>query len=114
MMTTVYQDTTIDHFDLSSFFFGCVVGLDNGQADPAISCTVTATCVNPAGKTVASQSFNFMSNGGLVQNMVEAKPSGFKGCQFVSFVTASAAGATTGTAMDTFTYTVYSTLPLSP
>ena len=113
-MTTVYQDTTVVFFDLFSFYFGCATGLEQSQADPVVSCTVAATCVNPAGQIVATQSFSFVSNGGLLQNMVEAKPSGFKGCQFVSFNTTSAGGATTATAMDTFNYTVYSLLPFSP
>ncbi len=113
-MTTVYQDTTVDFFDLISFYFGCVIGLEQGQADAVESCTVAATCVNPAGKTVATQSFPFVSNGGLVQNMVQAKPSGFKGCQFVKFITTSAGGTATATVLDTISYTVYSKLPLSP
>lgn len=114
-MTTVYQDTTVVFFDLFSFFFGCATGLKNSMADPLVSCTVAATCVNPAGQIVSTpQSFSFVSNGGLVQDMVEAKPSGFKGCQFVSFNTTSVGGVTTATVMDTFNYTVYSEVPFSP
>ena len=113
-ITTVYTDTTVVLFDLFSFYFGCVIGLEQSEASVLVSCTVAATCVNPAGQTVATQSFSFVSNGGLVQNMVEAKPSGFLGCQFVSFNTTSAGGATTATVMDTVSYTVYSELPFSP
>ena len=113
-MTTVYQDTTVVFFDLFSFFFGCAIGLEQSVADPPVSCTVAATCVNPAGQIVAIQSFSFESNGGVLQNMVKAELSGFKGCQFVSFNTTSAGGATTATVMDTVTYTVYSKLPFSP
>ena len=113
-MTTVYPDTTVVFFNLFSFFFGCAIGLEQSQADPPVSCTVTATCVNPDGQTVATQSFPFVSNGGALQNMVEAKLSGFKGCQFVSFNTTSPGGVTTATVMDTFNYTVCSQLPFSP
>lgn len=114
-MTTVYQDTTVVFFDLFSFFFACATGLEQSQVGLPMSCTVTATCVNPAGQIVSTpQSFSFVSNGGLLQNMVEAKLSGFKGCQFVSFNTTSALGATTATVMDTFNYTVYSVLQFSP
>lgn len=113
-MTVVYQDTTVNFFDLTYFYFGCVIGLENRQADLVESCTVTATCVNPAGVTVATQNFPFVSNGGVLQNMVQAKPNGFKGCEFVKFATTSLGGATTATALDTISYTVYSKLPLSP
>ena len=110
-MTTVYPDTTVVFFDLFSFYFGCVIGLEQSEASVLVSRTVAATCVNPAGQTVATQSFPFVSNGGLVQNMVEAKPSGFLGCQLISFSTTSAGGATTATVMNTVSYTVYRELP---
>ena len=116
MMTAVYPDTTVLFFDLTSFYFGCIVALQNTAADPPVPCTVTTTCVNPAGKTVATQSFVFATNGGLAQDMVQAKPIGFKGCQYVTFSTTSnnPANVDIATGLDTISYTVYSTLPLSP
>ena len=90
------------------------MNLENGQADSVVPCTVITTCVNPSGKTIATQGFPFVVNGGAIWNMVEVMPSGFKGCWLVEFVTTSAGGNLIGTAVDTISYTVYSKLPLSP
>lgn len=49
--------------------------------------------------------------------MVKATPSGFKGCQSVTFKTTAkdaALQADVATGLDTISYTVYSTKPLSP
>ena len=69
-MTTVYQDTTVDFFDLTSLYYGCE---DNTQVDPATvltSCSITATCISPKGQQVAQQNFNFVANGALSQQMI--------------------------------------------
>ena len=71
-MTTVYQDSTIDFFDLSSFYYGCVVGLQKSQADVLTYCFVDIECIGPQGKSVAKESFEFDANGGLVQDMAQA------------------------------------------
>ena len=115
-MTTVYPDTTVVYFDLISFYFGCAANGENSAAAVATACTVTTICVNPDGKTVATESFSFTSSGGLTSNLVEAKPMGFKGCQYVTFTTSSdvASNLDVATALDTISYTVHSTLPLSP
>ena len=74
-MTTVYQDSTIAYFDLTSFYFGCVTSLAQGSAATLLNCTLTATCGNPEGALVKRQSFRFTTNGGLTQQMVQAKVS---------------------------------------
>lgn len=85
-----------------------------GAADLPASCTLTATCVDTSGNTVATQSFPFTATGALQQEMIEATPKGFKSCQYVGFTSANAAGEAGATVLDTISYTVYSTLPLSP
>ena len=104
-MTVVYDDTEFFFFDLLAFFFGCTT-----QDLAPASCTVSATCINTANskqQQVASQSFNYVATGGLTQQMVQAKPVGFKGCQTVNFTTTGAGGSTIITVHDTISYILY-------
>ena len=77
-MTTVYQDSTVEYFDLESFYFGCVTGAENSEAAVPAGCSVTVECISPQGKSIAKQSFAFkVTSGGLtpacIQDMVQAK-----------------------------------------
>ena len=104
-MTVVYQNTNATSFDLTSFFYGCTA-----ESLLPLGCKITATCVNPDSQVVASDIFNFDGNGGALQQMRQAKPKGFVGCQSVKF---STIGELTGstptiiTLLDTISYTVY-------
>ena len=62
-MTTLYDDTTVDFFDLLYLYYGCTVG-ETAAGVPA-GCTITATCIIPSNKTVPTQSFNFPTTGAL-------------------------------------------------
>ena len=112
-MTTVYQDTTVDYFDLESLYYGCVLSTETTAVVSLTSCSITATCVNTKGKQVAQQSFDFVANGALSQQMVEVVFDGFKGCQTVRFITTSGDGAYIETRFDTVSFNVYSPVSLS-
>ena len=58
-MTTVYQNSNVTFFDLTSFFYGC-----SADVLLPLGCKITATCVDPAGQVVASDIFDFDGNGG--------------------------------------------------
>ena len=119
VLTTVYPDTTINHFDFNSFFFGCVLSSQESAAGVPQSCTVTVTGLDKNGKQVAKQSFNFVANA-LSQQMIKATLVGFTGLQTATFSTSSKLvgavpeNATVTTLGDTFSYTVYSQNPISP
>ncbi|KAL6720628.1 hypothetical protein ACLMJK_002553 [Lecanora helva] len=118
-LTVVYPDTTIDHFSFYSFFFGCVVSSTETAAGVPQTCTVTVTGFDKNNKQVAKQSFTFTSNGGLNQQMVQARLVGFDNLQRAEFSTkASLLGLPTTAAIstlgDTFNYTVFSASPISP
>ena len=77
-MTTLYQDSTVDYFDLESFFFGCVSGLENSQAARPAGCTVIAKCISSQEKTIAKESFTSKVTSGrtlpaVIQDMAPAK-----------------------------------------
>ena len=118
-LTTVYQDTTIDHFDFQSFYFGCVLSSQETATGVPQSCTVTVTGFDKNGKQVAKQSFPFVANA-LSQQMIKATLVGFTGLQTASFSIASnllgvlPENATVSTVADTFSYTVYSQNPIAP
>jgi len=116
-MTVNYQDSTVDHFDLRSFYFGCAAGLQNGAVSLPLTCTVTATGKDRKGKQVARQSFKFQSNGGLRQNQIKATLSrSFVNLGSVEFKTTTgnaAADALVATVIDTVDYTVYGARPIS-
>lgn len=118
-LTVVYPDTTIDHFSFFSFFYGCVLSTEETVLGMPQPCTVTVTGIDKNGMQVAQQAFEFNTNGGLSEQMVEAKLVGFTGLQSAIFSTsASLAGlpenATTATVADTFNYTVFGQNPISP
>jgi len=115
-MTVNYEDSTIDHFDLRSFYYGCAAGLQNGAASLPLTCTVTATGKNRAGKQVAKQSFKFQTNGGLRQQQNKATLNkSFVNLGSVEFTTTTGNAVTdlaVATVMDTVDYTVYGANPI--
>lgn len=108
-MTVNYADSTIDHFDLKSFYFACAVGAEASAAGAPLACKVTVTGKAKDGSVKAKQSFSFAPTG-LSANQVQAVLSK----DFVSLYTAEFStdtGATTtasATLIDTVSYTVYS------
>ena len=74
-MTTVYQDSTIDSFDLKSFFFGCTAATKVSAVQLPVNCTTTVQCINSQGQSSTPETFAFVTNGGLVQDMVQAQVS---------------------------------------
>ena len=60
-MTTTYADSTIDHFDLKSFYYGCSLGTQASVLGVPQSCTVSIKGYKDelAQELVAEQSFEF-------------------------------------------------------
>ena len=106
-LTADYQGSTIAYFNLYSFFFGCALGSEESVVGVPQSCNLTVTGLNAQGTQVAQQTFGFVSNGGLNQQMVEAELKGFQGLETAFFVTQASDAATVATLADTFNYTVY-------
>jgi hypothetical protein len=115
-MTVNYADSTIDHFNLESFYYGCVTGLEESITAVVVSCTVTVTGKDMDGNVINTQSFPFTSNGGLEQDQTKAVLSGFTGLYSAEFTSTTGDEATDlllATLIDTVSYTVYSTSELS-
>ena len=75
------------------------------------ACTITIECISPSNATVATQAFTFATDGGISQQMIEAKRKGFKGHQSVDSSTTHLSGTPIATVMDTFSCIVYSSDP---
>jgi len=71
-MTTVYDDSTVFAFDLHSFFFGFVTGLEASFAGLPVSGSLTVTGIDTTGRTVGSQTIEFVGQGLLQQQMIQA------------------------------------------
>ena len=71
------------------------------------SCNLTVTGLNAQGTQVAQQTFAFVSNGALNQQMIEAELKGFEGLQNAVFMTQASDEDTVATLADTFNYTVF-------
>jgi hypothetical protein len=108
-MMTNYEDSTIDHLDLKSFYYGCALGSEASVAGVPKACTVSIKGYtdDKGTKLVAQQSFGFKPTGTSAQ-MVKANvdASKFKGLKRVDFFVSNdllVAGL-----IDTVSYTVYS------
>lgn len=107
-MTTEYQDSTIDHLDLDSFYYGCVLSTKVSLFGKPKACTVSIEgyADGEGKKLVEKQSFEFKPTGGLVSEMMKAKVNAkFKGLKRVDFFVD---GLLTAALIDTVNYTVYS------
>ncbi|KAF2674293.1 hypothetical protein BT63DRAFT_6662 [Microthyrium microscopicum] len=51
-MTTVYPDSTIDHFDLYSFYYACSSATQTSLLGLPLSCTITASAYTDVSKPV--------------------------------------------------------------
>ncbi|KAF1944044.1 hypothetical protein EJ02DRAFT_452889 [Clathrospora elynae] len=58
-MTINYADSTIDHFDLYNFYYGCTINQEASVVGVPTSCVITGTgyADDQATKQVAKQSF---------------------------------------------------------
>lgn len=69
-----YPNSSIASFNLNSFYYGCGLGTETSLLGVPISCTITVTGFGPASAgtpQLATQTFAFVSNGGLSQDMTE-------------------------------------------
>jgi hypothetical protein len=111
MMTVNYADSTIDNFDLFSFYFGCATNLANDITQIVETCLVTVTGKDKNGKVIKKQSFAFKDEGGLSQQQKKAVLHGFEGLHTAEFHSTASSIATDlilSTYIDTVDYTVYS------
>ena len=104
-MTTVYDDSTVTSLTLHSFFYGCSLGTEQSLVSVPLSCNITITGFSSSGNQTAQQIFAFVADG-LEQQMVQAKPSGFSGVQYITFAFQAATG--TVALIDTVSYDVLS------
>ncbi|KAL8688348.1 MAG: hypothetical protein Q9218_005722 [Villophora microphyllina] len=73
-VTAVYQGSTINSFDLESFWYGCVSGLENDIANYPIPCEIFLEFIDTSGNSVKKQSFDFGANGDrFLQDQIQAK-----------------------------------------
>lgn len=114
-MTTVYADSTIFAFDLHSFFFGLVTGLEASFVGVPVSGSLTVTGIDTTGRTVGTQTFEFVAQG-LQQQMIQAVLGPEFSClrQAVFQINGPAGGLTSATgnatiaaSTDDYQYTVY-------
>lgn len=126
-MMTNYADSTIDHFDLKSFYYGCSASTQASVAAVPTSCTVTIKgyADDGAQKLVATQDFPFTVGAGLLSGetpgstllqtsaqMLKANVNNkFKGLKRVDFFVDNNL-IKTGL-IDTVSYTVYSNKKIS-
>ncbi|KAJ4367705.1 hypothetical protein N0V86_009826 [Didymella sp. IMI 355093] len=109
-MTVNYADSTIDHFSLHSFYYGCSAATQASVAGVPLSCTVTIKgyADDQAQQLVASQSFDFKA--GLLQTSAQQLradvSSKFKNLKRVNFFVSN--NVLTAGLIDTVSYTVYS------
>ncbi|KAF1912824.1 hypothetical protein BDU57DRAFT_457191, partial [Ampelomyces quisqualis] len=109
-MTVNYPDSTVDSFDLTSFYYGCAVGTQTSVLGVPTSCSISIKGYSDdAGtKLVAEQSFSFTTgvlqlSAQMVKATVDPK---FKGLKRVNFSVSNDL-LTTGL-IDSVNYKVYS------
>ena len=129
-MSVNYPDSTVDFFDLESFWYGCVLPTQETVASSPISCDITVTGFSDiAGEQqVCKQTFQFRVDG-LVSSLIGGTPvgdqlvtvskpmlkanlnAGFRGVRKVVFAVADRSllpSLLTVALLDTVEYTVYS------
>lgn len=114
-MMTNYADSTIDHLDLTSFYYGCVLSTQASVAAVPVSCTVSINGYtdDEAQQLVATQSFVFtvaalQTSAQMLKASVSSK---FKGLKRVDFFVDENVLKTA--LIDTVSYTVYSASKIS-
>ena len=74
-MTTIYEDTTVDFVDLTSFYYGNFVATSENAAGATTTCTIMATCVSPSNTTIDSHTvICFLAAGAQQQQLLGANP----------------------------------------
>lgn len=113
-LTSVYDDSTIFAFDFHDFFFGLVLADENAVVSAPESGSVTVTGIDTTGRTVATQTFEFVANG-LQQQMIHAVLGPEFSCLRDAVFQVNGPGGLTGVAgnatlaalSDNYNYTVY-------
>jgi hypothetical protein len=127
-MMTNYEDSTIDHFDLQSFYYGCVVASQASIIGVPVSCTVSIKGYtdDAAQHLVASQSFGYTVGLGLLsggnpgssllqtraQMLKATVDTKFVGLKRVDFEVSN--DLITAALIDTVSYKVYSEKNITP
>jgi len=110
-MTVNYADSTVDHFDLKSFYYGCALGSEASVAGVPLPCTITVRGYSDYNgeDLVATQNFDYKVGFLQLQTQMQKAVlgSGFKGVKKVEFDVSDE--LITAGLIDTVFYTVYST-----
>lgn len=108
-MRVNYADSTIDHFDLKSFYYGCVVASQVSLLGIPTACTITVTAYSDAdgANQVATQSFNYKAGALTTQMQLATLGKGFTGVKKIDFDVSN--DLLTAALIDTVSYVVYST-----
>lgn len=122
-ITTQYVGSVTDRFDIKSFYFGCVLNLQDSAASTPAPCTITVTGYKATEK-IAKQEFSFDSETlDIVADMVYADLKGFDDIDTAVFETKAggllsilggAGDLLVGTLLDNLVYTTYNAEPSSP
>ncbi|KAF1940030.1 hypothetical protein EJ02DRAFT_495882 [Clathrospora elynae] len=107
-MMTKYKDSIIDHFDLHSFYYGCVVASQETAVALPTTCTVTITGYYDEESEIAlQQNFIFVVGSQTTTQMIKANVDDrFIGLKRVEFDVTNS--GRTAALIDTVRYTVYS------
>jgi hypothetical protein len=110
-MTVNYADSTVDHFDLKSFYYGCALGSEASVAGVPLPCMITVRGYSDYNgeDLVATQNFDYKVGFLQLQTQMQKAvlSSGFKGVKKVEFDVSDE--LITAGLIDTVFYTVYST-----
>lgn len=110
-MTVNYADSTVDHFDLKSFYYGCALASQASVAGVPLSCTIMVRGYSDDNgeNLVATQNFDYKVGFLQLQSQMQKAVlgNGFKGVKKVEFDVSDE--LTTAGLIDTVSYTVYST-----
>lgn len=101
-----YEESQISSFDPHTFYYGCVAATEVTTAGVPVTCTIDVVAVDANSKVIATQAFNFVSNGGLLQNqMLGTFTSAFKNVYTLQFNVTSP--LTTAALIDSFEATLH-------
>lgn len=115
-ITVNYQDSSIISFSLHSFYYACSSATELSLTSLPVSCNIIVTGFGPpssGSRQIATQTFEYVSNGGLNQDLVEGTfLSTFTGLYSAVFELSSVDNATTAGLVDNVANTIVSNSPI--
>lgn len=115
-ITVNYEDSSISSFNLETMYYACTLATEASLTSVPTSCNMTVTGFGPpssGSKQLATQTFPFVSNGGLEQDMTEGVfLSTFQGLYSAVFTLSSADTALTAGLVDNVGNMIFSSSPV--